>query len=307
MGTLGTYLSGAREAKGIDLHDAAQQTRISTHYLKAMEEEDFSKLPGEVFVRGFLKNYARFLGLDEAEVLKRYQELKPPKQPQPAAPEQRTEVKTNAAVPAKKREIPIEPLVWGAIIFVTLVILLFVSLPKKAKHADQPAPSAPAEGGQVAVPEQAPKPEKLYLEIVALEDVWVLVRTDTSPQKKAVLKKGESVIWSADERFLLSFGSAGAVKLLLNGNELVVKAPKNAVVRDLIITASGIANQKIQTEQQPRPVKPRPQPQAQQPAQPPPAPPQPEAAPPAPQQPETAPAPAQPENPPALPFGQPRE
>jgi hypothetical protein len=258
MGTLGTYLSGAREAKGIDLHDAAQQTRISVNYLRAMEEEDFSKLPGEVFVKGFLKNYARFLSLEETEVIRRYQEMKPPKQPQAVAPEPRAEMKTPAVAPAGKREIPIEPLVWGAVIFIILVVLLFVSLPERTRHDGPEAPPAPAESNKVAGGQQASKPEKLYLEIVALEDVWILVRTDASPQKKAVLKKGENVIWSADGQFLLSYGVAGGAKLLLNGNELTVKAPRNAVVRDLVITASGIVTQKIQEEQKPRPVKPQP-------------------------------------------------
>jgi len=113
------------------------------------------------------------------------------------------------------------------------------------------------------------KSEKLYLEIIAQEDVWVLVRTDASPQKKAVLKKGENITWSADERFLLSYASVGALKIILNGNELTVNGPKNAVVRDLIVTGAGIAFQKVESEQPPRPRKPKPVTQATSTAQPP--------------------------------------
>src|SRR3990172_5593198 len=76
MGTLGQYLRSAREARGLDLRDAAQQTRIGIAYIKALEDEDFSRLPGEVFVKGFLKNYGKFLRLDDAEVMKRYGELR---------------------------------------------------------------------------------------------------------------------------------------------------------------------------------------------------------------------------------------
>ena len=79
MGTLGQYLRSAREARGIDLHEAAQQTRIGIAYLKALEEEDFSKLPGEVFVRGFLKNYGKYLQLEESQVMRKYGELMAPK------------------------------------------------------------------------------------------------------------------------------------------------------------------------------------------------------------------------------------
>jgi hypothetical protein len=110
-------------------------------------------------------------------------------------------------------------------------------------------------------------PEKLYLDIVALDDLWVLVRTDASPQKKAVLKKGETVTWTADERFVLSYGSAGAARILLNGQELTVAGAKDAVVRDLAISAGGITGQKLEQEP-PKPRKPQPaKPQAARPPQ----------------------------------------
>lgn len=270
MGTLGSYLSSAREAKGIDLHDAAQQTRISINYLRAMELEDFAKLPGEVFLKGFLKSYARFLGLEEAEVMKRYQEMRPAKRAQTAVQDQQQETMVNAAEQGERRKFPVEPVLWGVVIFAALAALLFATLPGRTKQSPPvaaPGTAEHAQPGEGTV--QPPQPEKLYLEIIALEDTWMLVRTDTSPQKKAVLKKGESVIWSADERFLLSYGTVEAVKLLLNGNELTVQAPKNAVVRDLSITKTGISMQKVQTEQQARPARPKPQPQPQTPAAPP--------------------------------------
>src|SRR5512139_971744 len=91
MGTLGSYLRTVREARNIDLREAAQQTRISINYLKAIEEEDFSKLPGEVFVKGFLKSYARFLQLNEDEVMARYAGLAKPAAPAPPAAGQKTE------------------------------------------------------------------------------------------------------------------------------------------------------------------------------------------------------------------------
>jgi hypothetical protein len=262
VGTLGKYLSSARELKGFDLHDAAQQTRISIQYLKALESEDFAKLPGEVFVRGFLKNYAKFLGLPEQDVLQKYGELRHAAagaavvSPQPAAAEQ-------APVPQaqeKPSKVSLEPWLWGTAIFISILGFLFMAAPDK-----QQDPVAPLEEHTAVLHTEATtsappaKPEKLYLQIVALEDVWLLVRTDTGPQKKAVLKKDENVVWIADERFLLSYGSVGAAKLLLNGEELTVTGQKNAVVRDLEITAAGITSAKA-APVVPRAAKPRPQP-----------------------------------------------
>ncbi len=247
MGTLGQYLRSAREARGMDLHNAAQQTRIKINYLKALEEEDFSRLPGEVFVKGFLKNYGKFLRLDESEVMNKYLELKPP---QPiAAPGADQEPATSLNEPAAARKTPIEPLLWGAGILIALVALIFTAMP--VRHEGTAHRAVVPEGLPETVSVPAPKPEKLYLEVVALENTWLLVRTDNSPQKKAVLKMGESLIWSADERFLLSYGSAGALKLQLNGQELTVNEPKNAVVRDLAITAAGIVSRKGQDSVKP--------------------------------------------------------
>ena len=246
MGTLGQYLRSAREARGIDLHNAAQQTRIKINYLKALEEEDFSRLPGEVFVKGFLKNYGKFLRLDESEVLNKYLELKPPLPV--AAPGADQEPAASLKEPAA-RKTPIEPLLWGAGILIALVALIFTAMPQRHEGTAHRAVVPEGLPEPLAVP--APKPEKLYLEVVALENTWLLVRTDNSPQKKAVLKIGESLIWSADERFLLSYGSAGALKLQLNGQELMVNEPKNAVVRDLAITATGIVSRKGQDSVKP--------------------------------------------------------
>ncbi len=269
-------MRNAREARGLDLRDAAQQTRISINYLKAIEDEDFSKLPGEVFVKGFLKNYARFLHLPEDEVVKRYGERNKPKQgaaptAESAAPKTDNQKQGPAETRAEHAELQqpgglsLEPFLWGGIILIGMFLFILVALPgSRPVHEPERTVSShlTATDSLLTGAASAVKTEKLYLGIIALEDVWVLVRTDASPQKKAVLKKGESITWSADERFLLSYASVGSIKILLNGSELTVNGPKNAVVRDLLVTAKGIAFQKVESEQPPRPRKPKPLTQA---------------------------------------------
>ena len=276
MGTLGSYIRNARESRGLDLRDAAQQTRISINYLKALEEEDFSKLPGEVFVRGFLKNYARFLHLPEDEVVKRYEERSRPQAgPVPAAasvaPKTDGQSQRPAEMPAAHTELKqpgglsLEPFLWGGVILIGLVLFILVTLPARLPVREQDrqvTTQVTATDSLTTGTTATAKTEKLYLVIIALDDVWVLVRTDASPQKKAVLKKGETITWSADERFLLSYTSVGSLKILLNGSELTVNGPKTALVRDLIVTAKGIAFQKVESEQPPRPRKPKPVTQA---------------------------------------------
>lgn len=59
----------ARERKGVDLYRAERDTKIRAHYLAALERGDYAELPGAVYTKGFLRNYALYLGLDPEDVL----------------------------------------------------------------------------------------------------------------------------------------------------------------------------------------------------------------------------------------------
>ena len=62
----GTFLSTARLRAGISLNDLASRTRIPRSTLEALEAEDWKSLPAMVYVRGFIRSYARELGMEEA-------------------------------------------------------------------------------------------------------------------------------------------------------------------------------------------------------------------------------------------------
>ncbi len=72
MDELGHILREARETKGYTLAEVQQETRISLRFLEALENGEYQMLPTPVHVRGFLRNYARFLGLDPEPLLNRY-------------------------------------------------------------------------------------------------------------------------------------------------------------------------------------------------------------------------------------------
>jgi len=74
MGQLGDLLREAREAKGISLEQVEKTTNIRTKLLQALEQEAYEELPAPVFVKGFLRNFARALGLDPDQVVALYKE-----------------------------------------------------------------------------------------------------------------------------------------------------------------------------------------------------------------------------------------
>ena len=63
--TLGEKLREAREERGFTIADVAEQTRISSMYLESIENDDYRILPGGIFNKGFVKTFAKFVGIGE--------------------------------------------------------------------------------------------------------------------------------------------------------------------------------------------------------------------------------------------------
>ena len=65
-------LLAARERKGVDLYRAERDTKIRARYLAALEQGEYAELPGAVYTKGFLRNYALYLGLDPEDVIRQW-------------------------------------------------------------------------------------------------------------------------------------------------------------------------------------------------------------------------------------------
>ncbi len=72
MGSFGDKLKREREMRGITLEEISEATKIGTRSLRALEEEHFDQLPGGIFNKGFVRSYAKFLGLDEEQAVADY-------------------------------------------------------------------------------------------------------------------------------------------------------------------------------------------------------------------------------------------
>src|SRR6266568_611553 len=71
-GTFGDHLKREREMRGVSLDEISAATRIATRFLRAIEDEQWDRLPGGVFNRGFVRAVARYLGLDEENIVAEY-------------------------------------------------------------------------------------------------------------------------------------------------------------------------------------------------------------------------------------------
>ncbi|MDO9573920.1 MAG: DUF4115 domain-containing protein [Candidatus Contubernalis sp.] len=83
MKEIGDILRNAREEKGLTFEEISEITKIQPRYLQALEEGETKMFPGEVYIKGSLRNYARVLNLDDAEIMNKYYQLKDQTQESP--------------------------------------------------------------------------------------------------------------------------------------------------------------------------------------------------------------------------------
>ena len=72
MESVGEFFRQVRETKGLTVDEVSSKTRIRSDFVQALEDGNFSKLPDQVFARGFVRSYARSLGLDEEDAIQRF-------------------------------------------------------------------------------------------------------------------------------------------------------------------------------------------------------------------------------------------
>jgi len=135
MASFGDRLRKEREQRGITLDDIALNTKIGTRLLRALEEEKFDQLPGGIFNKGFVRAYARHVGIDEEQAISDYMtavggvelkiapdaqlDAKAPEHPPQPAPKSRIHVVREAPEQEAAAAIP-----WGLLAIALLLIAL---------------------------------------------------------------------------------------------------------------------------------------------------------------------------------------
>ena len=245
MNTIGDVLRAAREAQGRSIEDASRATRIRGEYLVALEEEQFAAIGGDVFAKGFMSSYARYLGLDPTPMLERY----------------RREIDTTGYDarlldrPGALRQRGGVPswLVWGfataVLLFATLGIASALGGRTPAPAADPPVVAAPRPSGSPAAPppppvtpEATPTPTYAgaHLVILVEQDCWIDLLADGAPLFNArTFRSAEVVTADASSEIVLTLGNAGGVRLELNGRALGVPGQPGEVIRGGRCTPDG--------------------------------------------------------------------
>jgi cytoskeletal protein RodZ len=248
---VGELLKKKREESGRELKEIAETLKIRLDYLKAIEEGDLKKLPAEVYLKGYLIEYAKVLNIDHEMIMETYhKEAETP----PSGSEQVQEIS-----PIRQKRNPLGYLLIAGSVIALIVVIALVWSPGDEKktvapttammdasrteqetredisQADNTPVQHAAEGesadtGFPPTPPPAPENHHYDLEIIASDTTWLFITIDSSDSEEMLLNSGESVTRRALNSFALKIGNAGGIRLLLNGKELPRLGEKGQVV-----------------------------------------------------------------------------
>lgn len=167
MASFGEKLKREREKKKITLDEVALSTKIGTRMLQALEEEKFDLLPGGVFNKGFVRAYARFLGIDEAEAIADYNQASGAIAPPPVP----DDIELRAIAEKKEKERRghrAAQLPWSWVAFLLLMVALALAVwgfysreRTRDEKADHPQTAPPAAVESKPLPVAAATPEQI--------------------------------------------------------------------------------------------------------------------------------------------------
>ncbi len=221
MADIGAQLRDARTRAQMDINEVERQTKIRSKYLRAMENEEWDLLPGDVYARSFLRTYGQFLGLDTRELLDDYkrrydnpsdQELRPI-----APPGRERERQTRGP-----RGVPAWALI-GVVLVGVVAALYFVG---RLNNKSSPTTPTSAKLGSAhghhgrhhAAAKVPPKPHNVTLQLEATGQVYVCLVGGSGQRliPGQIFNVGQKIPTETRDKLLLTLGN-NSVKMRVNG------------------------------------------------------------------------------------------
>lgn len=228
---VGSKLVALRRERGKSISDVVSATKIMERMISALENERFDELPSPAYVRGYIRNYADFLGVPAAPLIEEYSrdigELRQPQAPRP--------LPDRAVVPHRLDAHDIPRQAWlAAAAAVVVVALVAWGITALVGRDDTPTPIAPETTSTVDAPNDASGSDDgdeeptqapagafiLAVEVVAGQSSWVQVRVDGLIAYEGTMPGGESKSWTITDSAVVRIGKPSAVTVRRDGQQV---------------------------------------------------------------------------------------
>jgi transcriptional regulator with XRE-family HTH domain len=233
--SIGGQLLQTRKEKGISLAAAEEATKIRTRFLEAMENDRFNLLPGRVYAKAFLRIYARFLDLDEAQLAAEFDSLYGT-EPTPAAKPQR--IKKRRSISSRYRTLFLVLVVVGLLFaFNGIYEVVYGGAGERGPSVEEDrqlpvvnlkpgelVKDAGPQDGHTGLPladqrQQASEGLNITLNVTS-DRCWMRVVADGETAFEGELRAGDTRSFPAQSSVQLRLGNAGVVEVSHNGQNL---------------------------------------------------------------------------------------
>jgi cytoskeleton protein RodZ len=220
--TIGEELKRAREQAGLTLAQVADRTKVRPGILKEIEADDHERLPALTYSLGFVKAYARTVGLDPVAVGERYRVESQKGDPVPTMVDLQ---------PLEAQRLPSGRVVAASVGVLLLLIALFwawgagwftqspPAAPETPAQETAPAEPEPEEGSAASATAQAADPAA-PVTLAAREEVWLRISDGEETFFMGTLAKGQSMALPAGRAWQLRTGRAGALDVKVGGVQI---------------------------------------------------------------------------------------
>ena len=255
MDSVGKILYEARAAKGITLLDAEKATSIRASYLDALEQDDYAKMPEEVFIKGIIRNYGNYLGLNGPELVDMYkaqrigtvvENVKSKGIREVDSVRMNISLKQHrsagsgiSAYPGPDNKKSIAKQIFAGAFCVVILVAGYFGVPKVMELLHSNKEAAPAAIVVTPVAEEAKKEaapvapvvEKVNVEMTAYGDCWLEVKADGKDIFEGMLKAKDLKFFEADEKLVVKYGNVGVMEVKVNGEPVSMQGEQGVAIK----------------------------------------------------------------------------
>ena len=267
--SIGTILREKRESKGLTLMDIERGTSIRARYIEAVENDEYEKTPGGVFLKGMIRNYGNFLGLDGLALLQQYKATSAGKANEKAISDGIREVDnvrmniqlkdkrdigsgTGKFEMPKMPKLPVKQCLAGLAV-VAVLGAGYVGIPKAIDYVKN-LPSEPKQEENVAAKteENTPKAplDKVVVEMEATASCWTEVTADGKEVFAGMLQAKDKKTFEAKDKLIVKYGNIGVMNIKVNGEPVNLNGEHGVAVKTYL---RAVAEEPAKAERTPAP------------------------------------------------------
>ncbi len=247
--TVGMILKEARQSKGLSLADVEKGTSVRSRYLEAVENDEYDKTPGDVFLKGIIRNYGNFLGLNGPELVDAYKASSAGMAAEAVRSKGIREVeKVRLNIQLKEKRdigsgtgrfelphIPVKQCLAG-LGAVAILAAGYFAVPAAVDYVKNMPKDEPKQ--EQALQEKQPVQEaapvaldKVVLDMEAMGDCWLEVSADGKEVFSGMLQNKDKKTFEAKDKLIVKYGNIGVIKMKVDGKDVDLRGEHGVAVK----------------------------------------------------------------------------